>query len=123
MFVFIFQPTKPATPEGVTKVKPFHFHLDERLKSKKAAHEPQADMPTAEAILKYEKSTPPRFRRNPTPSKKNTSIGHNTSTGSCKSLKLTMPKTPKLMARERSRPVAAKSAAEKEEEAVKEMKE
>ena len=104
----------------MTKVKPFHFHLDERL-NQKSAHQTQGDVPTAEAILKFEKSTPPRFRRNPTPSKKS---AINTSTGSCgKTMKLTMPKTPKLMAKGRSRPVTAMSAADEEEKEVAKMKE
>ena len=115
--------TKPPTPSGGTKVKPFKFHLDDRLghkqhnttvssQSSTSSHGP--DVPMAEAIAKYQKATPPRFRRTikkPPSARK-----------SCVTDGLTVPKTPNLSTKARTRPVNIKSAAMEEEEEMENIK-
>ena len=122
---------KPPTPE--LKTKPFKFCLDERFKSKSNTL-PSKIIPTAEAIEKYQKATPPRFRSNPGSVTKKWKVkaysGDQSSSSSnsddasgAYSTKLTVPNTPNLLTKGRSRPVAVKSAAEEEEEVVAQMKE
>ena len=128
---------KPPTPE-LLKMKPFKFCLDERFKHKPAPSSGSGPVvPTAEAIQKYQKATPPRFRTNPgSVSKKwkvkanesghsttSSSSGHSDDTGSSFGGKLTVPNTPNLRTKGRSRPVTTKSAKEEEEEVVTQMKE
>ena len=73
-------------------------------------------MPMAEAIQKFQKATPPRFH-----SKKPSTAGGGIKK-SVTNTELTMPKTPNLVSRSRSRPITVKSTDEMEEEAVAEMK-
>ena len=136
ILIYILQNTKkPPTPDYL-KMKPFKFCLDERFKHK-PAHPSGKVVPTAEAIEKYQKATPPRFRTNPgSVSKKwknkanesnhsitSSSSGHSDETSSSFGSKLTVPNTPNLRTKGRSRPVTAKSAQEEEEEVVAQMKE
>ena len=121
---------KPPTPE--LKTKPFKFCLDERFKSKSSAS--SEIIPTAEAIEKYQKATPPRFRSNPgsvtkkwkvkacTADQSSSSSGSDDTSGP-NATKLTVPHTPNLLTKGRSRPVTVKSAAEEEEEVVAQIKE
>ena len=124
---------RPPTPIYL-KTKPFKFHLDERFKSKSGPSTSNELIPVAEAIEKYQKATPPRFRSNPGSvtkkwkAKANTSGHSTTSSGSGNgddafSNKLTVPNTPNLLTKARSRPVTVKSATEEEEEVVTQMKE
>jgi hypothetical protein len=122
---------KPPTPE--LKTKPFKFCLDERFKSKSNALSSEI-VPTAEAIEKYQKATPPRFRSNPgsvskkwkvkacTSDQSNSSSSSEDSSGPY-ATKLTVPNTPNLLTKGRSRPITVKSAAEEEEEVVAQIKE
>ncbi len=107
---FIQPSAKPPTPDGVTKVKPFKFELDSRFQAKGKGGQ---FVPAAEAVQKFHKTTPERFHSNPS---------RKPGTGSQRNASLTMPKTPKLLSRERSRPVTAKSLVQKEEEEEKEIK-
>ena len=66
----------------------------------------------AEQLIKFHKDTPPRFRT--TKRDKVPATGKD-------SMELTKPKTPKLTAKGRSRPVYVESAMEKEEKEVKEI--
>ena len=108
--------TRLPTPPGGTKVKPFKFHLDQRkLGHRSTDPQPSSDgpiVPAAEFMLKYQKATPPRFRR----------------TLKCPLVQdsfhptLTVPRTPNLSTKTRTRPVTAKSSAELEEEELQERK-
>ena len=122
---------KPPTPE--LKTKPFKFCLDERFKSKSNSSSSEI-IPTAEAIEKYQKATPPRFRSNPGSvtkkwkvkayaSDQSSSSSNSDDTGGPYATKLTVPNTPNLLTKGRSRPVTIKSAADEEEEVVAQMKE
>ena len=128
---------KPPTPDHL-KMKPFKFCLDERFKSKQPAPTLSGKVvPTAEAIQKYQTATPPRFRSNPGSVTKKWKInpndsGHSTTSsssgnseesGSAFGSKLTVPMTPNLRTKGRSRPVTAKSAMDEEEDVVADMKE
>ena len=127
---------KHPTPNHL-KSKPFKFCLANRFKPKSGPSTSDEIIPVAEAIQKYEKSTPPRFRSNPGSvtkkwkAKANTSnhsttsssSGDSDNTSSSYGSKLTVPNTPNLLTRARSRPVSVKSAAEEEEEVVSQMKE
>lgn len=100
---FTQRSSKPLQAEG---------RINELSKSKK----PKCDayIPMAEQLMKYHKTTPPRFRsrRQDVPANnKEPFIPH----------ELTKPKTPKLLAKTRNRPVCVESAAEKEEKEVKEV--
>ena len=122
---------KPPTPE--LKTKPFKFCLNERFKPKSSTSSSEV-VPTAEAIVKYQKATPPRFRSNPgSVSKKwkvkayasdqsSSSSNSDDASGPC-AAKLTIPNTPNLLTKGRSRPVTVKSTAEEEEEVVAQMNE
>ena len=111
-----FQLQLPPTPDGVTKVKPFKFQLDSRLNSKFTKDAKKGEfVPMAEAVQQFQKATPPRFHSN---AKKAAGVGKSSSR-----LELTVPKTPKLVSKGRSRPVAVKSAVEKETEEVAKIKE
>ena len=126
---------KPLTPTYL-KTKPFKFHLDERFKSKAGPSTSNEVIPVAEAIEKYQKATPPRFRSNPGSVTKKWKVKGNTSdrstassgsgdsddAGTALSTKLTVPNTPNLLTKGRSRPLTVKSATE-EEEVVTQMKE
>ena len=126
---------KPPTPDYL-KVKPFKFCLDERFKSKPTPSSGEV-VSVAEAIEKYQKATPPRFRSNPgSVTKKwhvkanlsgqstvSSSSGNSDDTSSSFGVKLTVPSTPNLRTKGRSRPMTIKSAAEEEEEVVAQMKE
>ena len=98
----------------MTKVKPFKFQLDSRLNSKftKDAKEGKF-VPMAEAVRQFQKATPPRFH-----SRAAGEVGKSSS-----NLEMTVPKTPKLATKGRSRPTTAKSAIEEEEEEVAKIKE
>ena len=76
-------------------------------------------MPMAEFILKYQNTTPPRFRRKPV-----STVGPHSSNGSSYSLgsHVTIPKTPNLLTKTRVRPVDYKGMAEAEEEVVSKIK-
>ena len=97
--------------------KPLHHQvvegrIDELSRSKRSKG--NAYVPMAEQLMKYHKSTPPRFRtkRQNTPViNREPLIPH----------ELTRPKTPKLISKTRNRPVCVESAAEKEEKEVKEV--
>ena len=69
----------------------------------------------AEAIAKYQKATPPRFRRSmnkPPSTKKKSSVTD----------ELTVPKTPNLSTKTRTRPINVKSASMEEEEEIENIK-
>jgi len=66
----------------------------------------------AEQLIKFHKDTPPRFR---------TTRRDKVPTTGKDPMELTRPKTPKLIAKGRSRPVHVESAMEKEEKEVKEI--
>ena len=67
----------------------------------------------AERLAKFHQETPPRFRtkRREVPASREPVM----------SPQLTKPKTPKLIAKSRTRPVTVESAAEKEDKEVKEV--
>ena len=110
--------TKPPTPDGVTKVNPFKFQLDSRMTSKQPGNSKNSDIvPVAEAIQKFQTATPPRFRSR----KASDDLGGIQKSSS--NTALTMPHTPNLVSRKRSRPVTVKSAAEIEEEEMAKIKE
>ena len=115
---FLQPSTKPPTPDGVTKVNPFKFQLDSRMTSKQLGNSKNSDLvPVAEAIQKFQTATPPRFRSR----KASDDLGGIQKSSS--NTALTVPHTPNLVSRKRSRPVTVKSAAEIEEEEMAEMKE
>lgn len=102
-----------------TEIKEFHFSkMGERSHAVPGSVKSQSDsfMPMAEFILKYQNTTPPRFRRKP--------VSTVASSGSSYSLgsHITIPKTPKLLSRTRVRPVDYKGVAEAEEEVVSKVK-
>eukprot|EP00731_Ephydatia_muelleri_P027025 Em0018g1125a len=113
------QPTAPTSSSrgGVTIAKPFKFTLDERLHKDSKAVANETIIPTAEAVEKYQKQTPPRFRSNPS---KNTIQSNSRTTGT---YELTVPKTPCLLTKNRSRPTTVMSTAEVEEEEIAKLKE
>ena len=112
----LFQPTS-SSRGGVTIAKPFKFTLDERLHKDSKAVANETIIPTAEAVEKYQKQTPPRFRSNPS---KNTTQSNSRTTGT---YELTVPKTPCLLTKNRSRPTTVMSTAEVEEEEIAKLKE
>ena len=69
----------------------------------------------AEFILKYQNSTPPRFRRKPS-APGSGKISENSGSQYNLGSHITMPKTPNLLTKSRKRSVACKSTAEVEEE-------
>lgn len=104
---------------GVTIVKPFKFMLDSRPHKESKGLASETIIPTAEAVEKYQKRTPPRFRSNPS---KNTAHASGKA-GLAGSYELTVPKTPCLLTKNRSRPITVISAAEAEEEEIAKLKE
>lgn len=141
IYIFSFpiqNSTKKPTPDHI-KMKPFKFHLDERFKQKPSTPSTNT-VPMAEAIEKYQKATPPRFRSNPgsaskkwvgkanvsdhsTSSSSSGNSSHTTTSTVIFNSKLTFPNTPNLLTKGRSRPVTAKSAVDEEEDIVAQMKE
>lgn len=90
-------------------MKPFKFHLDQRL-GHKAGDPPPSDgpiVPMAEFVNKYHKATPPRFRRT---AKKPQQLNEGAAAS------LTVPRTPQLSTKTRARPSIVKSAAVIEQE-------
>lgn len=115
--------SKPPTP---TQAKPFKFHLTERLgpKSQTAATSVQStsstleshpEVPMAEAIARYQKATPPRFRRSMRKS-------FNAIKNSGLMEELTLPRTPNLSTKHRVRSITIKSSVMEEEEEIEKMK-
>ena len=113
---------KPPTPEPATIPKPFKFELDRRPGLRSSTTAARDNVPLAEFVAKYQKATPPRFRRAPTSGKKSgpppAESGSDYSSGS----HITMAKTPNLLTKTRKRPVVHKSAAEVEDEEAEKMK-
>ena len=89
------------------------------MSSKQPGNSKSSDLvPVAEAIQKFQTATPPRFRSR----KPSADLGSSVQKTSSNTA-LTMPQTPNLVSRTRSRPVTAKSTAEIEEEEMAKMKE
>ena len=112
---------KPPTPEPTTKPKPFKFELDKRPGLRSSTVTARDNLPMAEFLVKFQNTTPPRFRRTPASGKKPpapAATESNYSSGS----HVTLPKTPNLMTRTRKRPTVHKSTTELEEEEAKKMK-
>ena len=110
--------SKPATPR--THVKPFRFLTEERLQQRKRHNSSeQRYVSRAEYVEKFQNSTPPRFR-----TKVPYDIANTANSKKEKDYKneITVPKTPKLMSRFRSRPVTVLSKEEKEQQELEEMK-
>ena len=112
---------KPPTPEPTTKPKPFKFELDKRPGLRSSTTAVRDNLPMAEFLVKYQKTTPPRFRRTlasvrkpPAPTATESDFGSGSH--------VTVPKTPNLMTRTRKRPTVQKSAMELEEEEAEKMK-
>lgn len=113
------QLTAPSSStRGVTIAKPFKFMLDERLHKDSKAVANETIIPTAEAVEKYQKQTPLRFHSNPS---RNTTLANSAAT--TRTNELTVPKTPCLLTKNRSRPTTVMSTAEVEEEEIARLKE
>ena len=119
-------PYHMQTMPEATKVKPFRFHLDSRVKEKlargpiRAVGRGEPDIPTAEAVARYQTATPPRFHsassRRRHASESTSHCNNISSSRNNTSCELTFPKTPNLVSHKRSRPVTAKSSSQTEEE-------
>ena len=118
-------------PRKVTEAKPFNFRLDSRFPSKHPATEGGEKknlVPTAEFVFKFQAKTPERFRGLTRKNLHSASAcveeaSHTTASSSNSSRAgLTIPCTPKLLTKCRTRPVLAKSSEELEEEQLAHMK-
>ncbi|XP_059167831.1 targeting protein for Xklp2-like isoform X2 [Physella acuta] len=109
-------PTKP-TIQGLTKPKPFKLHTQ---KSTGSLVQPQKYESMAERVSAFHNKTPDRFRSRPNASKERSRSATKSNTSGSghrlrsQSPKLTVPKTPNLTTRGRSRPVHALTTEEKE---------
>ena len=117
------------TPATRRRIKPFIFECDKRAalrsgsKAESSKNSYQSHVSTAEFVAKFQTTTPPRFRRTP----------RLQSAGKGKQLEkeeqrylgchMTVPKTPVLHTRNRTRPVTVKGAKEIEDEELAAMKE
>ena len=118
-------------PRKVTEAKPFNFRLDSRFPSKHPATEGGEKknlVPTAEFVFKFQAKTPERFRGLTRKNLHSASAcveeaSHTTASSSNSSRAgLTIPCTPKLLTKCRTRPVLAKSSEELEEEQLAHIK-
>ncbi|KAK0051443.1 targeting protein for Xklp2 isoform X3 [Biomphalaria pfeifferi] len=109
-------PGKPAI-QGLTKPQPFHLHTQ---KSNNASHQAVKYESVAERVAAFHNKTPDRFRSKPNSSKERSRSATKSKPSSAdkrirsQSPKLTIPKTPNLTTRGRSRPVNIPTAEEKE---------
>ena len=113
-----------------TEVKPFNFHLESRMPRREAVRRREEGeeaegekgeyIPTAEYILKFHSGVPERFRSLPRKTLRSVSASVDADTTGCSNVTassgMTMPYTPKLRAKNRTRPTHVKSMAELEEE-------
>ena len=113
-------------PRKTTEAKPFNFCLATRF-PKEAEGDEKKDgyVSTAEYVFRFQAGTPERFRALPRKplrtvyaTVEDSTLQTSTSTNSsgAGSSGLTMPFTPKLLAKNRARPTYVKSSAEIEEE-------
>ncbi|KAH9503508.1 Protein tpx2 [Bulinus truncatus] len=111
--------TLPARPtiQGLTKTQPFHLHTQ---KTNNAGQSSEKYESVAERVAAFHNKTPDRFRSRPYSSKERSRSASKSKPSSgdkrlrSQSPKLTIPKTPNLTTRGRSRPVHIPTAEEKE---------
>ena len=118
-------------PRKMTEARPFNFRLNSRF-PKESTTEGEENkkgyVSMAEYIFKFQAGTPERFRS--LPRKKLRSVcatveetsQSSASSGQAALGGVTMPFTPKLLAKTRARPTLAKSSAELEEEEMAKIK-
>jgi targeting protein for Xklp2 len=105
---------KPCTPKMPTKVQPFKFRTEERLRSKVDRSTQEKYVSAAEYTEKFETKTPPRFRSK-------LKLGSERR-GVERKAKGATPKTPNLQSQYRVRNIRVTSQAEREEMELEEQK-
>eukprot|EP00090_Calanus_glacialis_P044282 TRINITY_DN7885_c0_g1_i1.p1 TRINITY_DN7885_c0_g1~~TRINITY_DN7885_c0_g1_i1.p1 ORF type:complete len:750 (-),score=309.01 TRINITY_DN7885_c0_g1_i1:165-2360(-) len=105
-----------GTTGGVTQPVPFNFAPDRKRRHSADTNKYKSQ---AEQIQSYQKGTPERFRSKPQNAAANRSRHRSASPGAAR---ITIPHTPQLSTRGRSRPVGVLSREEREEQELKEQK-
>ena len=117
IFHFYILQRKSCTPKEPTKVQPFKFHTEERLRSKIDRSSQEKYVSSAEFTEMYEKKTPPRFRtKTQKPDSSERDCNYET--------RVTIARSPNLQSRYRTRSTSNKilSLAEREEIELEEIK-